>query len=70
MKKGKVAVFFLQEEDEGIHHVDDLGDVEHPGHSQSSQCLRLPGVIYRLTMPAVLSCYKKAEQKCDLMLLL
>lgn len=70
MKKGKVAVFLLQEEDERVHHVDDLGDVEHPGHGQSSQCLRLPGVIHRLTMPAVVSCYEEAEQKCDSMLLL
>ena len=63
MKKGEVAVFLLQEEDEGVDHVDDLRDVEHPGHSQRSQGLRGSGVIHRLTAPAVVSCHEEAEQK-------
>ena len=66
MKKGKVAVFLLQEEDERVHHVDDLGDVEHPGHGQRSQCLRGHGVIHGLTPPTVASCHEEAGQKDDI----
>ena len=70
MQEGEVAVLFLQEEDEGVHHVDDLGDVEHPGHGQRSQRLRGHGVIHGLTPPAVISCHEEAGQKDAIYLML
>ena len=53
MQEREVAEFLLQHEEEGVEHVEEFGDVENPGKIQSSDCLRVVGIVNGLTGPAV-----------------
>ena len=37
MEKRQMAEFLLENKEEGVKHVNELGDVEDPGHGQGSQ---------------------------------
>ena len=41
MQEREVAEFLLQHEEEGVEHVEELGDVEDPGKIESSDGLRV-----------------------------
>ena len=41
MQEREVAEFLLQHEEEGVEHVEELGDVENPGKIESSDGLRV-----------------------------
>ena len=49
MKEGEVGELLLQHKEDRVGEVDELGDVEDPGKVESSNCLRIVGVINRLT---------------------
>ena len=54
MQEREVAEFLLQDEEEGVEHVEEFGDVENPGQIESSDGLRVVGIVNGLTGPAVL----------------
>ena len=56
MQEREVAEFLLQHEEEGVEHVQELGDVENPGQTESSDGLRVVGIVHGLTGPAVVAC--------------
>ena len=53
MQEREVAEFLLQHEEEGVEHVEEFRDVENPCKIQSSDGLRVVGVVNGLTGPAV-----------------
>ena len=53
MQEREVAEFLLQDEEEGVEHVEEFGDVENPGKVESSDCLWVIGIVNGLTGPAV-----------------
>ena len=55
VQEGKVGEFLLQDEEEGVKHVKEFGDVEDPGKIQSPHGFWIIGVVDRFTGPAVAS---------------
>ena len=53
MQEREVSEFLLQHEEEGVEHVEEFRDVENPCKIQSSDGLRVVGVVNGLTGPAV-----------------
>jgi hypothetical protein len=53
MEKGKMGEFLLEDKEEGVKHVNKLGDVEEPSHVQSSHSFWIIRVVNRLASPAV-----------------
>jgi len=50
-----MSKLLLEDEEYGVKHVKELGDVEDVGHHQRPFGLRVFGVVNRLTGPAVVS---------------
>ena len=55
VQEGQVGEFLLQDEEEGVKHVKEFGDVEDPGKIQSPHCFWIIGVVDGFTGPAVVS---------------
>ena len=53
MEKRQMAEFLLENKKEGVKHVNELGDIEDPGHRQGSHSFWILWVVNRLTCPAV-----------------
>ena len=53
----------LEDKEEGVKHVNKLGDVEEPGHVQSSQSFLIVRVVDRLTSPAVITRHVKPRKR-------
>ena len=53
MQEREVSEFLLQHEEEGVEHVEEFRDVENPCKIQSSDGLRVVGIVNGLTGPAV-----------------
>ena len=48
MQEGEVGELLPEHEEGGVGHVEELGDVEEPGHDQGMDGLGALGVIHRL----------------------
>ena len=57
-----MSVLLLQEKYHRVHHVNQLGDVEHPGHVQCSQGIRRIGIFHWLTLPTVVTTHVKTTK--------
>ena len=60
MKERKMGELLFEDKEEGVKHVNEFGDVEEPGHVQSSHSFWMIRVVNRLASPAVRTRYIKS----------
>ena len=55
VKKRQMCKLFLEQENDRVYHVNQLGHIEYPSQVESSESLRIVGIVNRLTLPAVIA---------------
>ena len=63
MKEGEMGELLLEDEEDGVEHVDELRNVEVPGHVKGAQRLGGGGEVYGLAAPAVVATDIEPEGK-------
>ena len=61
VEERQVAGLLLQQKYDGVDHVNNFGEIKNPGKIQSSESLRILGIIHWLALPAVVSGYEKSR---------
>ena len=62
VEEGEMAVLLLQEKHHWVGHVNNLREVEDPGHVESPESLRVLGVVHGFTLPAVVPAHEKSRR--------
>ena len=52
VEEGEVGELLPEDEEGGVGHVEELGDVEEPGHDEGVDCLGVLGVVHWLARQA------------------